>query len=121
LGEFELWVQLFIPYTRLNLTRFLGPVHLKATLRLSYEYLRLYINAFGFQAAITQAYTLMSTNNTSTSQEEYLKEFFSDIASMDDARFIYGALEAAKSYLSILTTEVDPEEHLRFMPLRYYM
>jgi hypothetical protein len=108
-------------YIRLNLTRFLDPVHLKATLRLSYEYLRLYINALGFQAAITQAYTSMPTNNTSISQAEYLRSFFSDIASMDDARFIYGALDAAKSYLSILTTEVDPEKHLRFMPLRYYM
>jgi hypothetical protein len=108
-------------YTRLNLTRFLDPVHLKATLRLSYEYLRLYINAFGFQAAITQAYTLMSTNNTGISQAEYLRSFFSNIDSIDDARFIYGALDAAKSYLSILTTVVNPEKHLRFMPLRYYM
>ncbi|OXV12024.1 hypothetical protein Egran_00220, partial [Elaphomyces granulatus] len=97
------------------------PVHLKATLRLSYEYLRLYINAFGFQAAITQAYTLMPTNNTGISQTEYLRSFFSNIDSMDDARFIHGALDAAKSYLSILTTEVNPEKHLRFMPLRYYM
>lgn len=43
------------------------------------------------------------------------------MASLQDARFIYESLDAAKAYLSILVDLVDPEKHLHFMPLRFYL
>lgn len=87
---------------------------------MSYEYLRLYINAFAFQAAISQA--LSRTPKTDThSQREHLRAAFSDVGSMQDARFIYDSVEAAESYLNILNHYVDPEQHLRYMPLTYYL
>ena len=87
---------------------------------MSYEYLRLYTNAFAFQAAISQALHSKPKENTHT-PKEYVRKAFSDIASMPDARFIYESMEAAKSYLTILNNFVDPEKHLHYMPLRYYL
>jgi hypothetical protein len=40
---------------------------------------------------------------------------------MQDARFIYESVDAAKAYLIILVDEVHPEKHLHFMPLRFYL
>jgi hypothetical protein len=86
---------------------------------MSYEYLRLYTNAFAFQAAILQA--LNKSKSATHTQRECVRAAFSDVASMQDARFIYESVDAAKSYLTILNTSVDPEKHLHYMPLRYYL
>lgn len=88
---------------------------------MSYEYLRLYTNAFAFQAAISQAIVRNSKTADQHHQKEHLRATFSNVASMSDARFIYESLDAARSYLDILVSLVNPEEHLRFMPLRYYL
>lgn len=40
---------------------------------------------------------------------------------MQDARFIYESVDAAKAYLTILVDMVHPEKHLHFMPLRFYL
>lgn len=88
---------------------------------MSYEYLRLYTNAFAFQAAISQAIVRNSKTADQHHQKEHLRATFSNVASMSDARFIYESLDAARSYLDILVKLVNPEEHLRFMPLRYYL
>lgn len=94
--------------------------HMRMTLQMSYEYLRLYTNAFAFQATISQS--LVSKPKTSVqSQREHLRQVFNNIASMQDARFIYESVDAAKVYLSTLVGSVDPEKHLRFMPLRFYL
>ncbi|KAI9369756.1 hypothetical protein BJX61DRAFT_132643 [Aspergillus egyptiacus] len=92
---------------------------LKTTLQLSFEYLRLYTNAFAFQAAISQS--LSKQKNDSRSQREHLRATFNNVASMQDARFIIESLDAAKAYLTILVETVDPERHLHFMPLRFYL
>ncbi|EEH15913.1 hypothetical protein PABG_06000 [Paracoccidioides brasiliensis Pb03] len=94
--------------------------HIKVTLQMSYEYLRLYTNAFAFQAAISQALT-SKPKGDALSQRDHLRAAFSNVASMQDARFIYASVDAAKSYLTILNNFVDPEKHLHFMPLRYYL
>lgn len=88
---------------------------------MSYEYLRLYTNAFAFQAAISQAMVRKSSTGDQHSQREHLRATFSNVASMPDARFIYESLDAAKSYLDILVSGVNPEQYLRFMPLRFYL
>ncbi|KAL4994292.1 hypothetical protein BDV10DRAFT_153226 [Aspergillus recurvatus] len=92
---------------------------MQTTLQLSYEYLRLYTNAFAFQAAISQS--LSKQKNDGRSQREHLRATFDNVASMQDARFIIESLDAAKVYLTILVETTDPEKHLRFMPLRFYL
>lgn len=94
--------------------------HIKVTLQMSYEYLRLYTNAFAFQAAISQAISSKPKGDTH-SQREHLRNVFSNIGSKPDNRFIWASVAAAKSYLTILNTYVDPVNHLRYMPLKYYL
>ncbi|KAJ6145626.1 Transcription factor [Penicillium chermesinum] len=100
-----------------------GPLNcspaMRATLNLSYEYLRLYTTAFAFQAAISQS--LVKPKTEGISQREQLRTTFKNVASMQDARFIYESVDAAKAYLTILVDSVDPERHLHFMPLRFYL
>lgn len=87
---------------------------------MSYEYLRLYTNAFAFQAAISQ--TLVSKpKDDGHPVREHLRTTFSNLSSMQDARFIYDSVDAAKAYLNLLVRDVDPERHLRYMPLRFYL
>lgn len=92
---------------------------MKATLQLSYEYLRLYTTAFAFQAAISQS--LVKPKTDGISHREQLRSTFKNVASMQDSRFIYESVDAAKAYLTILVDSVDPERHLHFMPLRFYL
>jgi Fungal specific transcription factor domain len=95
--------------------------HIKATLRLSYEYLCLYTNAFVFQAAISQALaTKPEGQGDAHSLREHLRQSFSNIGAMPDARFIWASVAAAKGFLTLLIT-VDPVRHLRYMPLRFYL
>ncbi|EPS25367.1 hypothetical protein PDE_00300 [Penicillium oxalicum 114-2] len=91
---------------------------MRATLQLSYEYLRLYTTAFAFQAAISQCLAKPKTDGT---HREQLRATFKNVASMQDARFIYESVDAANAYLTILVDSVDPERHLHFMPLRFYL
>ncbi|KAF9890381.1 hypothetical protein FE257_006049 [Aspergillus nanangensis] len=93
---------------------------MQVTLQLSYEYLRLYINAFAFQAAISQS-LVSKLKNDDQSQREHLRSTFNNVASRQDARFIYESVDAAKTYLTILVDGVHPEKHLHFMPLRFYL
>lgn len=90
------------------------------TLQMSYEYLRLYTNAFAFQAAISQVLA-SKTNNDSPSQKEHLRSTFNNVALLQDARFIYESVDAAKAYLAIVVDKVHPERQLHFMPLRFYL
>ena len=94
--------------------------HIKVTLQMSYDYLRLYTNAFAFQAAISQSISRRPKDDPKTLRD-HLKGVFSSIGSMPDARFIYESVAAAKSYLTTLNSYVDPEKHLRYMPLRFYL
>ncbi|KAJ5774777.1 hypothetical protein N7457_009673 [Penicillium paradoxum] len=96
-----------------------GSPPMRATLQLSYEYLRLYTTAFAFQAAISQS--LVKPRNGLQGQREHLRSTFKNVASMPDSRFIYESVDAAKSYLTLLVDLVDPEKHLHFMPLRFYL
>ncbi|PKS05484.1 hypothetical protein jhhlp_008862 [Lomentospora prolificans] len=92
--------------------------HVKATLMLSYDFLRLYINAFAFQATISRVVARarqLSPGNFNS------RSVFSDIAGSPDARFIYESIDAANSLLGTLNSFIDPVTGLRYMPLRYYL
>lgn len=94
--------------------------HIKVTLQLSYEYLCLYTNAFVFQAAISQAIASKPKSDVH-SLRDHLRSVFSNVAAMPDARFIWASVGAAKAYLTLLSTQIDPSKYLRYMPLRYYL
>lgn len=84
---------------------------------MSYEYLRLYTNAFAFQAAITQA---SKKESDPQKQKERIRAVFSDVAGMSDSRFIYDSVQAAQLCLDTFN---DPnlESYLPYMPLIYYL
>lgn len=94
--------------------------HVRATLNLSYDFLRLYINAFAFQANINRAIEKARKGPNGVGRQS-LNTLFSNIASLPDARFLYEAIDAANSLLSTINNYVDPENGLRFMPFKYYL
>jgi hypothetical protein len=87
---------------------------------MSYEYLRLYTNAFAFQARITQARATQPQGDAQA-QRDHLRNAFSSVASMQDSRFIYSSIEAAVSCLNLINDLPDPDNDLHYMPLRYYL
>lgn len=94
---------------------FLGSARLKASLLLTYDYLRLYVNAFAYQATISRALIFQRDSQHNPNRPMPLIN-----ASAPDARFIYEAIDAAKSLLSTFNNFVDPET-MRYMPSSYYL
>lgn len=93
---------------------------LKASLTLSYEYLKLYVNAFAYQATLNRlAAQVQAAANGQQKSPAY--PFGADVAATPDARFIYDSIDAAKSLLSTFNSYVDPVQTFRYMPLRYYL
>ena len=102
---------------------------LKACLLMSYDYLRLYTNAFAFQATVLRA--LPSTHSSSEPHHQSSETlagpqapqrvFVNNVGAVGDARFIYEGLDAAKAILTTVNNFVSPETSLRFMPLRYFL
>lgn len=90
--------------------------HLKATLLLTYDYLRLYVNAFAYQATISRALT-MAQLNAPSGKRPTIPQIN---AAAPDARFIYESLDAAKSLLSTFNNH-ESTDVLRYMPSAYYL
>jgi hypothetical protein len=82
------------------------PPYLRVTLLILYDYIRLYCNAFALQASLPKLGS---------------KGIYSSVGQMPDARFIYEAVDAAKSLLTTVNNFVDPENCLRYLPLRFYL
>lgn len=95
--------------------------NLKATLLMSYDYLRLYTNAFAFHATVKRALPAQGNSSSDLSTGAPGRVFYNNVGAVGDARFIYEGLDAAKSILSMVNTFIDPEKSLRFMPLRFYL
>lgn len=89
--------------------------HVKASLILSYDFLRLYINAFAFQATLNRA----ASKARKSDKNFIMGPLFADLAAAPDARFIYESIDAANSILSILNSFIDPVAGLKYMPLKY--
>lgn len=85
---------------------------------LSYDFLRLYINAFAFQATISRVLARARQDSSATFNR---KGVFANIAGAPDARFIYESIDAANSLLGTLNSFIDPVTGLRHMPLKYYL
>jgi hypothetical protein len=86
---------------------------MKATLQMSFEYLRLYTNAYAFQATTCRAISRYKDPQDQNGQQ------LGEVGSLPDARFIYESVDAAKSLLTIINNYVDPETSLRHFPLRF--
>ncbi|KAF4963493.1 hypothetical protein FSARC_8502 [Fusarium sarcochroum] len=97
--------------------------HLKNCLILMQEYLRLYVNAFAFQAVIYRASVNSNTSSDpSNGSRSRASKIFPDSAmASPDARHIYEAADAAEALIRIVTDDIDPEKHLRYMPARFYL
>lgn len=89
--------------------------HLKSCLTLMREYLRLYVNAFSFQAVLYRASRSIEGHRpTSVS-------FPDSLMASPDARHIYNAIAAAESLVKVVTEDFDPVKNLRYMPDRFYL
>lgn len=88
---------------------------LKTSLLITYHYLRLYVNAFAYQATISRALTFKKD-----SQHQPNRAIPQINATAPDARFIYEAVNAAKSLLLTFNDLVDLGT-LRYMPVCYYL
>ncbi|KAK1817002.1 hypothetical protein LTR12_008602 [Friedmanniomyces endolithicus] len=90
--------------------------NLKATLLMSYDYLRLYTNAFAFHATLKRALASQEQSGENHKQPRTpsvpQRVFYNNVGAVGDARFIYEGLDAAKSIL---------KHALRYMPLRFYL
>jgi hypothetical protein len=96
---------------------------LKCTLRLMYEYLCLYVNAFSLQSIISRTFTSgpnITSMSTSTSLSSKSSLFPRGIMASPDGRFIFEAIRAARMILKIFT-EIDTVKDLRYMPTRFYL
>lgn len=80
---------------------------------LMYQYLKLYVNAFAFQAVLYRT----SLRKTGPGR----LTFPASAMASPDARHIYQALEAAEDLLKTVIDDIDPEKGLRFMPARFYL
>ncbi|KAM0543865.1 hypothetical protein ACHAPJ_012102 [Fusarium lateritium] len=85
----------------------------KASLMLSYDFLRLYINAFAFQANLNRIIR--------RSKKRPSGPLFAELAAAPDARFIYESIDAANSILCTLNSFIDPDEAFKYMPLKFYL
>lgn len=83
---------------------------MKASLILSYEYLRLYVNAFAYQATLNRLVSQFQAASANGQQLRSPAFPFADVAATPDARFIYDSIDAAKSLLSTVRSMVPGRE-----------
>ncbi|KAL2670768.1 hypothetical protein Neosp_014570 [[Neocosmospora] mangrovei] len=95
--------------------------HLRSCLSLMQEYLRLYVNAFAFQAVIYRASVTNDTNSDPSNGSRPSIIFPDSAMASPDARHIYEAADAAEALIRIVTDDIDPVKHLRYMPARFYL
>lgn len=96
--------------------------HLRSCLTLTYEYLRLYVNAFAFQAVLYRASEKRNSSNIPGDKPSLTSLYFPDSPmASPDARHIYVAIDAAETMLKIAAEDIDPVKHLRYMPARFYL
>jgi len=80
------------------------------------------VNAFAYQATLNRAVARLSRDLAPGEKLQGPQGLlFPNAASTPDARFIYEALDAAKSLIGTFNSFIDPVECLRYMPLKYYL
>ncbi|CAG9992937.1 unnamed protein product [Clonostachys byssicola] len=94
------------------------PSHLRSLLDMQYEYLSLYVNAFGFHAVVCRA---LDQSRNSPRGAQGVSFFPHGVLACPDSRYIYSATEAASNLLHIISQRVDPVKHTRYLPARFYL
>jgi hypothetical protein len=93
-----------------------GNLHCSASvkhcLKLSYHYLRLYTNAFAYQATMSR--TIMASKESKGQGMRLID------SATPDARFISESIHAAKDLITLFNEQISPEK-LRYMPSPYYL
>ncbi|KAF6833231.1 hypothetical protein CMUS01_06637 [Colletotrichum musicola] len=89
--------------------------HLKCCLKMMEKYLRLYVNAFAFQAVLYRA------SASGTQDVSKMSCFPHSAMASPDARNVYEAVDAAEALLKIAIEDIEPEKHLRYIPARFYL
>lgn len=77
------------------------------------------MSAFALQAVLYR--TSQFAPKKSTHGEEHILGLPDSTMASPDARYIYGALDAAESLLTIFIEDFNPEKHLRYIPARCYL
>lgn len=96
--------------------------HLKGYLALMREYLKLYVNAFAFQAVLYRSAKRPAADEGQMGDGGRVDVVFPDsLMASPDGRSIYEAIGAAERLLQIFIDQIDPEKHLRYMPTRFYL
>ncbi|RMY61168.1 hypothetical protein D0865_01145 [Hortaea werneckii] len=94
--------------------------YLKAILDLHYEYLRLYVTAFAFQAVVCRA--MQETPSKQGGRNKKSRSCFPHgIMACPDSQSIFDAIDAATGLLKILTESMDPVNHIRYLPVRFLL
>ncbi|KAI6840181.1 hypothetical protein KC340_g13492 [Hortaea werneckii] len=94
--------------------------YLKAILDLHYEYLRLYVTAFAFQAVVCRA--MQETPSNQGGRNKKSRSCFPHgIMACPDSQSIFDAIDAATGLLKILTESMDPVNHIRYLPVRFLL
>ncbi|XEV04878.1 hypothetical protein FSHL1_010165 [Fusarium sambucinum] len=96
-----------------------APINVKTTLMLTYEYTRLYVNAFSFQAVVIRKSTPRSSSQPGNRQP-HPDQFAHGIMSLPDGRYVFDATQAAKSLLGLFT-RLEPRRASCYLPLRFHL
>ncbi|GAB1743662.1 hypothetical protein NU219Hw_g588t1 [Hortaea werneckii] len=94
--------------------------YLKAILDLHYEYLRLYVTAFAFQAVVCRAMQETPPNHGRRNTKSR-SCFPHGIMACPDSQSIFDAIDAATGLLKIFTENMDPVNHIRYLPVRFLL
>ncbi|OJD32323.1 alpha-ketoglutarate-dependent-dichlorophenoxyacetate dioxygenase [Diplodia corticola] len=92
----------------------------KSTILLTYEYIRLYITAFSFQAVLTRSSSAPRRDAPHPDHRPLATLFSRGIAASPDGRYISDAIGSAIGLLRLFTG-LDPHAIIRFLPSRYYL
>lgn len=94
----------------------------KSTLLLMYEYVCLYVNAFSFQAVLTRtaAPRWSIPKQPRTCKQPLADLFAGGIMSSPDGPYVSEAISAAKKLLGLMN-DLDPQQVICHLPLRYYL
>ncbi|OBS16019.1 hypothetical protein FPOA_13222 [Fusarium poae] len=96
-----------------------APINVKTTLMLTYEYTRLYVNAFSFQAVVIRRSTSRSSSQ-SGDRQPHPDEFAHGIMSLPDGRYVFDATQAAKRLLGLFS-RLAPRRALCYLPSRFHL
>ncbi|CEI67969.1 hypothetical protein FVEN_g7758 [Fusarium venenatum] len=96
-----------------------APINVKTSLMLTYEYTRLYVNAFSFQAVVIRKSTPRSSSQPGNRQP-HPDQFAHGIMSLPDGKYVFDATQAAKSLLGLFT-RLEPRRASCYLPSRFHL